>query len=96
MTHHDEITLDLSPDDALARVVAVLEKHNADLDCSEPAVVRSVVGSGALNMNPAEVEVRVEPLGDTQSRVLVDASAEEGLIKQRTAEKAVTRIIAEL
>lgn len=95
-TYNDETTLELPPQDAIEQVVAILEKHGAYLDRPDASAVHAVVGSGALNMNSAEVDVRVEPVGENRSRVIVNASAEEGLIKQRTAEKAVTRIIAEL
>lgn len=95
-TYSDQTTLELPPQDAIEQVVAILGKHGAYLDRPDASVVRAVVGSGALNMNPAEVEIRVEPIGETRSRVHVEATAEEGLIKQRTAEKAVTRIIAGL
>lgn len=95
-TYRDETTLDLPPEAAIERILAVLEEHSADLERPSPLLVRALVGSGALNLNSAEVEIRVESVGESRSRIVLEASAEEGLIKQRTAEKAVTRIVAEL
>ena len=54
--------------------------------------VRGVIGSGALDMNPAVVDVHVRPGG----RVVVHAAAKEGLIPQRTARKAVRKVIESL
>lgn len=47
-------------------------------------VICAIVGSGAMNMNPAALVVRTE-----EGVVYASAAAKEGLIKQRTAEKAV-------
>lgn len=56
-------------------------------------LVRSVVGSGFLNMNPTYVIAVLEPdLG----RIGVAAHAKEGLIRQRSAQKAVGRIFSQL
>ena len=50
-----------------------------------------IVYAGAANLNPAVVSVKVEG-----SRVYIQAYAKEGLIKQKTAEKAVETVIREL
>ena len=42
-----------------------------------------------MNMNPAVVDVHVHPGG----RIVVEAAAKEGLIPQRTAQKAVRQVI---
>jgi hypothetical protein len=51
--------------------------------------VRGVIGSGAMNMNPAVVDVHVRSGG----RVIVCSAGKEGLIPQRTAKKAVRQVI---
>ena len=43
-------------------------------------------------MNPAVVSITILPVSDSESSILIEAAAKEGLIKQRTAEKAVTRL----
>jgi hypothetical protein len=62
-----------------------------DLGVSGPIV--GVVGGGFLNMNPAVVEVRIAPLDDGSCRASLTGTAKEGRIKQRTAEKAVRRVL---
>jgi hypothetical protein len=54
--------------------------------------VRGVVGSGWLNMNPTVVDIHVRPDG----RLTVHAAAKEGPIRQKTAPKAVRRVIEAL
>ena len=56
----------------------------------------AIVGSGFLKLNPAVVHVQVVPAGDHGSDVSIIAVAKEGLIKQRSAEKAVREFRAEL
>jgi hypothetical protein len=55
--------------------------------------LRAVVGSGTLGMNPAVVDLSVEPVAESLARVTIRATAKEGLIKQHTAEKAIKRVI---
>lgn len=55
-------------------------------------VFSAIIGSGALNMNPAVVCVVVEGMDEANTNIHISGSAKEGLIKQRTAEKAVMRI----
>lgn len=55
-------------------------------------VVSGVIGSGAMNMNPAVI-IGVIYTVEGRTTVLVKAVAKEGLIKQKTAEKAVKRIV---
>lgn len=55
-------------------------------------VFSAVLGSGALNMNPAVVCVVIEGVDEANTNIYISGSAKEGLIKQRTAEKAVMRI----
>jgi len=59
-----------------------------DLDASE-AVILTVVGSGFCNMNPTVLAATLGDSKSTQTEVLLAAHAKEGLISQRSAEKAV-------
>jgi hypothetical protein len=63
-----------------------------EIEHAAPAL-RAVVGSGALGMNPAVVDLSVEPVTESLAKVTIRATAKEGLIKQHTAEKAVKRVI---
>ncbi|MGH3350806.1 MAG: hypothetical protein ACRDPS_09095 [Nocardioides sp.] len=55
-----------------------------------------IVPSGFGGMNGAHVEVQVLAAGDAAADVKVQASAQEGLIKQKTAPKAVEKFLNEL
>jgi hypothetical protein len=59
-------------------------------------VVRAVVGSGSLNLNPTLVTAQVSPVEHNQSRVVVHGIAKEGLIKQRAGQKAAERMAQQL
>ncbi|MFZ0666140.1 MAG: hypothetical protein WAM97_10320 [Acidimicrobiales bacterium] len=92
--HNEELTVDLGFAEALASVVAAYQKVGKVKSIQEKfgRVVGSV-GSGTLNMNKATVTVIVEQIDNSRSKVSFKASAQEGLIQQNTAAKAVTRIL---
>lgn len=54
------------------------------------------VDSGFLNMNPAIVTMTLTTDGTGESRVHLHAEAQEGLINQHTARKAVERLVTQL
>ena len=60
-------------------------------DTNDVATLAAVVPSGFGNMNPALVRVAVGP-APRGSHVRIDAAALEGLIPQRTANKASMRV----
>lgn len=60
---------------------------------SEFASLTGVLGAGFFNMNPEAVQVEVLIVTDIACTVRIQAAAKEGLIRQRTAEKAVQRVI---
>lgn len=63
-------------------------------DPSSPyPTLRAVIGAGFRNMNPAVVEAEVVPASDGSTRITLTGTAKEGLIKQRSGEKAVRRLI---
>jgi len=95
--HHEQELelLALAPEAAAQLASEVLAHHGHTVwSCEELGGhrVRGLIGSGALNMNPAVVDVHVRPGG----RLLVHAAAKEGVIPQRTAQKAVRRVIESL
>jgi hypothetical protein len=98
---HFELELDLpeAPDAALGRAREVLSEEGDLRDLGEePAAapaVSAVVPSGWWNMNPALVTVAVAPQ-EHGARVRIGAYALEGLLKQRAARKAATRIAESL
>lgn len=55
-------------------------------------LVRGYVGSGYLNMNPAALSIWIRATQNGGSNLLVRGVAKEGLLNQKTSEKAVTRI----
>ena len=95
--HHEQALelLSLSPEETARLAEDVLAHHGravwARRDLGEHQV-RGVIGAGALGMNPAVVDVHVRPGG----HVVVHAAAKEGLIPQRTARKAVRKVIESL
>lgn len=72
----------------VAELGALIEDPNGAGDGS----VWGFVGSGAMNMAPALVQVHVKRGGSGGSRVLVRATGREGLIKQKIGAKAADRI----
>ncbi len=73
----------------LSREGKVLENQRAETPGS---VVRAIVGSGAWNMNPALVTVRITSTAEGVTRLEIRGIAKEGLIRQRAGEAAVKRI----
>ncbi len=55
--------------------------------------ISGILGSGFLKMNPTVVHVEVIGVDNDSCMLLVSGAAKEGLIKQRSAEKAVSRIV---
>jgi hypothetical protein len=85
----DPIAAAVAFSDAIGRLGRLL---GPDAAGPEPTVA-GVVGGGFMNMNPAVVEVRIAPLVGGGCRASVTGTAKEGLIKQRTGEKAVRRVL---
>ena len=90
-----ELDLPEAPDAALRRAREVLSEEGDLRDLGEDGgalpAVSAVVPSGFWDMNPALVTVAVAPQGQG-TRVRIGAYALEGLLKQRAARKAATRI----
>jgi hypothetical protein len=65
-------------------------------DPAGPPSLSAIVGSGFLGMNPTLLHVEVVATSDSGSEVSISAAAKEGLIKQRSAAKAVGKFKEEL
>ena len=94
--HEEEVELpNVAPEDLPVLVSDVLAHHGRTVgtgsDGRGGVSVRGVIGAGTLNLNPAVVDVHGRP-----GRLTVHAAAKEGLIPQRTAQKAVRRVIESL
>ena len=63
---------------------------------SQIPMFSAIIGSGLLNLNPAVVCVTVEYINETRVNICITGHAKEGLIKQKTAQKAVLRIAENL
>jgi hypothetical protein len=91
----DTFEVPMNARDALASAFRALGEvgETLHIEHATPNVLRAVVGSGVLGMNPAAVELLVEPVSDHATKVTIRATAKEGFIKQGTAEKAIKRVI---
>lgn len=78
------------------RAIAASDGYQKMIDIDgdfEIPVFSAIIGSGAMNMNPAIVCATIECMDDITTKIYISGSAKEGLIKKRTAEKAVLRIV---
>ena len=90
------IDLEISADQALAEFIEVASALGRVVEHQErgaEARLRAVIGAGFRNMNPAVVQVQIEPIGPHTCRVTVTGTAKEGLIKQRAGEGAVRKLL---
>jgi hypothetical protein len=89
-----EILVDMSGTEAMAAASAALSrvgrlKRKAD----GGDVIRGSVGSGPFRINRAKMMIRAKPMGRASSRLILTASAREGMIFQNTAGTAIARIL---
>lgn len=98
--HVIELVLALPPDEALALAGRVLSSLGEPVDETrigdDMHELRAVVGSGALNLNPAIVTLRLVATTSTSTTIWVRGMAKEGLIRQRAGRKAAERVAAYL
>jgi len=90
--HEDALELPLLPPAEAVLLAQDVLNHHGHVVWTREQRVRGVIGAGAMNMNPAVVDVDVRPGG----RLVVRAAGKEGLIPQRTAQKAVRKVIESL
>ncbi len=67
--------------------------NDSEAGMSKYPKISGVLGSGFLNMNPTLVHVEVIGVDNDSCTLLVSGAAKEGLIKQRSAQKAVIRVV---
>ena len=98
--HEIDLVLALPPDDALAMARLVLASLGEPVDDNRLAPdeyeLRAVLGSGALNVNPAVVTLRLVATSWASTRIRVRGVAKEGLIPQRAGRQAAERVAAAL
>jgi 3-polyprenyl-4-hydroxybenzoate decarboxylase len=98
--HETELVLALRPDQALALARWVLTSLGDPIDetrlADDEHELRAVVGSGALNLNPAVVTLRLGATTATSTMIRVRGVAKEGLIRQRAGRKAAERVAMRL
>ena len=95
--HQLEIKLRAEPRIVLANVYAFLcskgeVKDSDELRASPYPTISGLIGSGWFNMNPAIVHAEIVAIDGDVCCVVLTGAAKEGLIKQRTAAKAVNRL----
>ena len=96
--HEIVLVLALPPDVALARRVLASLGEPADETrlTDEKHELRAVVGSGALNLNPAVVTLQLLATTSASTTIRVRGVAKEGLIRQRAGREAAERVAARL
>ena len=99
-TYTEKLVLEIAPEQALKlgfSVLTRLGKLQTEEDIKSPyPMLKAVVGSGFLNMNPAIVYLEIPEGDSTGCKLTITAAAKEGLIKQHTASKAVQRVVSGL
>jgi hypothetical protein len=82
---------------ALAVIVNALAglgrlQDSSEINSPNPTI-EAVIGSGFMKMNPCVLTVEIVSHSGNNTSAVIRGAAKEGLIKQHTAEKAVTRVI---
>ncbi len=93
----EEVTIYADAAKVYDAVVAALGRVGK-IKSAEPHFRRVVARlfSRAGRMNAASVTAHVEPVAADQCKIMLNARAQEGLIPQHTAPKALSRLLAEL
>ncbi|WP_239616832.1 hypothetical protein [Cohnella mopanensis] len=94
--YNDKLLYHQDVQSAMENVAKILARNGKLIDTSELLTtphLTAVIGSGAGNMNPTIVCVEFIPISPNSTSINIYGTAKEGLIKQRSAEKAVKKII---
>ncbi len=99
-TYSQELTISADAETTLVSTMKVLSdmgkiKPSEELHTKNPCLV-ATVGSGFLNMNPCLLVLEIVSSTNSQTILIVNGAAKEGLIKQNTAQKAVSRVVKAL
>jgi hypothetical protein len=96
--HEIVLVLSLPPDEALALAQWILASLGELVDetrlSDDKYELRAVVGSGAVNLNPAVVTLQLVATTPVSTTIRVRGVAKEGLIPQRAGRKAAERVSA--
>ena len=98
-TKSTRIALNATPERAIQLGFSALTKFGqlqGDSDDSPYPLLKAVVGSGFLNMNPTVVLLEILEASSDACEITITAAAKEGLIKQHSAERAIQRIASEI
>ena len=98
-TYSQVLALKISQERALKLGFSVLTKlGELQTEDSKPPypLLKAIIRSGFLNMNPAVVYLEILEGDSRKCEVTITGAAKEGLIKQQTAAKAVRRVASAL
>ncbi|HEY2641768.1 MAG TPA: hypothetical protein VGI66_18000 [Streptosporangiaceae bacterium] len=94
--HELDIVIEKPCDETFAQVIRAVGALGTVIEAATPvlgvAMIRGVIGAGYMNVNPAVVTVSMTAKGVGQTAVHIRGAAKEGLISQRTAQKAAERL----
>ncbi len=93
--HRDSVVYESTVNNALANARIILSNLGKLVDTkieSDTPFLAAVVGSGFMNMNPSVVCLEFVPADGARTKIIISATAKEGLIKQKTAEKVVAKL----
>lgn len=95
-TKSEKLAIKATPERAIQLGFSALTRlgrlQGGESDGSPYPLLKAVMGSGFLNMNPAVVFLEILEGSSDTCEVTITSAAKEGLIKQHTAEKAIQRI----
>jgi len=92
---HDKIVLQKNLTTSMTTVVQALSSMGTIIDASQYTdypVVSACCGSGFANMNPAVLCVEFVQSDNAETDLYISGYAKEGLIKQKTAIKAIEKL----
>jgi hypothetical protein len=99
-TKSEKLAIKATPERAtrlgFSALTRVGKLHGEESEGSPRPLLKAVVGSGFLNMNPTVVFVEILEGSSDTCEITITAAAKEGLIKQHAAEKAIQRIASEI
>lgn len=91
---HEEVILEQNLTSSIMEVLNSLDSMGTIIDSSnytEYPVISAVCGSGFGKMNPAVICVEFVEISKSKTNLYISAYAKEGVIKQKTAIKAIKR-----
>ncbi len=95
--YQQEIKLSLDAATVLSKILSFFETegriaNDSEAGTSQYPKISGILGSGFFKKNPTLVQAEVVNFTNDSCTLLISGAAKEGLIKQQSAQKAVTRI----